>query len=64
MVLRITCALGSEVSEPGPAENNPLILSVHLQPTVGLCRLILFDKYSDSEIRLSVLVTNEKLLLK
>jgi len=43
VVLRFTCALGSEVSETGPAENNPLILSVFLQPTVGLWRLIPFD---------------------
>lgn len=43
MVLRFTCTFGSEVSETGPAENNPLILSVHLQPTVGLWRLIPFD---------------------
>jgi hypothetical protein len=43
MVLRFICALGSEVSENDPAENNPLIHSVHLQPTVGLRRLITFD---------------------
>jgi len=40
MVLRFTCALGSEVSETGPAENNSLTLSVRLQPTVVLWRLI------------------------
>jgi len=43
MVLRFTFALGSEVSETGPAQNNSLTLSVHLQPTVGLWRLIPVD---------------------
>jgi hypothetical protein len=43
MVLRFVYALSSEVSGNDPAENNPLILSVHLQPTVGLWRLIVFD---------------------
>jgi hypothetical protein len=43
MVLRFICALVSEVSENDPAENNPLILSVHLQPTVELWKFIPFD---------------------
>ena len=43
MVFRFTCALGSEVSETGPAENNSLTLSVHLQPSVEFWRLIPVD---------------------
>jgi hypothetical protein len=55
MVLRFICALHSEVSETGPAENNSLIPSVRLQPTVGLWRLIPFDHITNQRYNVQCL---------